>query len=141
MKTVFSVASVLACTFSLEAQITTTLNHLPDGADEVRVRNNSPTSLVAYVVAGKRVTRSPASLGEAAGRPFVEYSDPLIEPTAKPLPASEERVIMRGKYMQKTSAEGVRIWSLEEPLVTAGIFADGSTSGDAALLSRLMLRR
>jgi hypothetical protein len=39
MRTVVSVASVL-CAFSLDAQITTTFNRLPDGLDEVRIRNN-----------------------------------------------------------------------------------------------------
>ena len=69
MKTVISVASLLACVFSLDAQITYTLNHLPDGSDEVSIRNNSATSLVAWVIAGKRVTQSPASPGAAAGLP------------------------------------------------------------------------
>src|SRR5580704_1402127 len=58
MKTVVSIASLLACAFSLDAQIATTLNHLPDGSDEIRIRNNSATSLVAFVVAGKRVARN-----------------------------------------------------------------------------------
>src|SRR5437899_1377214 len=146
MKTVISVAFLLACVFPLDAQITTTLTHLPDGMDEVRIRNNSSISLVAIVVAGKWVTRSAASPGEllrhadrtaeAVARPFVVYSDPLIEPAKRPLLASEERVMMMG-----TPAGRLQAWSLEEPTLTAGIFADGSTTGDAALLSRLMLRR
>ena len=57
MKTVISVASVLACAFSLDAQINTRLNHLPDGLDEVRIRNNSASSLVAFVVAAKQEPR------------------------------------------------------------------------------------
>ena len=152
MRTVILVASILACVISLDAQITTTLKHLPDGMDEVRIRNNSAISLVASVVAGKRVTRSPASprqLLRNATRatddapsyaPFVVYSDPLIEPATRPLPASGERVIMTMSKQNILNGR-VRVWSLEEPIVTAGIFADGSPTGDAALLSRLMLRR
>ena len=64
MKTVISVATAFACAFSLHAQITTRLNHLPDGSDEVRIRNNSATSLVASVVAGKRVIPGPSGPGD-----------------------------------------------------------------------------
>jgi hypothetical protein len=151
MKTVISVASALACAFSLDAQITATLNRLPDGTDELRIRNNSATSLVVFAVAAKRARLSPTSLREAlqhsaqaaepaARNPFVVYSDPMIEPAAKPLLAGEQRV-MAVTFMQKTPAGTLQPWSLEEPIVTAGISADGATTGDAGLLSRLMLRR
>jgi hypothetical protein len=182
MKTVVSIASLLACAFSLDAQIATTLNHLPDGSDEIRIRNNSATSLVAFVVAGKRVARNDSqvevlrntdlvaprsardalagenistkehssSLGrswshltaEAAAitAPFVVYSDPLIEPASRPLPANEERVTL-AMHMQMRIGGRLGVWSLEEPVVAAGIFSDGATTGDPALLSLLMLRR
>ena len=142
MKTAISVASVLACAFSLDAQITTRLNHLPDGLDEVRIRNNSATSLVAFVVSAKWETPGPSEL------PFVVYSDPLIEPSAKPLAASEERVVKalrvagppsRGASRKLGPARPIRL--LEDSLVSAEIFADGVTSGDGALITRLMLRR
>ena len=71
MKTVISVASVLACVFSLDAQITATLNRLPDGLDEVRIRNNSATSLVAFVVAVNQVPRETYS----SHAPFIMYSE------------------------------------------------------------------
>ncbi len=96
MRTVVSVSSVLACAFSLDAQITTTFNRLPNGLDEVRIRNDSATSLVAFVVSVKQTPRSsdsPPALDLGAGNaPFVVYSGPLIEPGARPLQASEERV-------------------------------------------------
>jgi hypothetical protein len=57
MKTVISMASVLACAFSLDAQITTTLN-----GGQVRIKNNSSTGLVAFVVALKRVVRNPPAI-------------------------------------------------------------------------------
>jgi len=150
MKTVISLASVLACAFSLDAQITTTLKHLPDGLDEVRIRNNSATSLVAFVVSVKQAPRSagsPLALDLATRKePFVVYSDPVIEPATRPLPASEERVAMVSGVAPRDSSgrrllphSGRRL--LEDSIVTAGIFADGAVTGDAALAYRLMLRR
>lgn len=59
MKAAASTASMLVCVFSLDAQIATTLNHLPNGSDEVSIRNNSATSLVAFVVAGNRAECRP----------------------------------------------------------------------------------
>src|SRR4029077_21059746 len=67
------------------------------------------------------------------------YSDPLIEPTAKPLLAGEERVVIgMGRY-PGVSTPGMRFF--EEPIVTAGVFADDTTTGDAALVAGLLLRR
>ncbi len=149
MKTVVTVASVLAYAFSLDAQITTALKHLPDGLDEVRIRNNSATSLVAFVVSVKQVPRSagsPLDLG-ASNVPFVVYSDPLIEPGARPLPAGEERLATVSGAAPGLDPPGRRLLPpsgrrlLEDSIVTAGIFADGTTTGDAALLMRLMSRR
>src|SRR5436190_11708422 len=119
MRTVISVASVLASAFSLDAQITSTLNRLPDGLEEVRIRNNSTTSLVTFVVAVKQAPWSAA----ASNAPFVVYSDPLIEAAARPLLAGEERVVMANRFVLRGETSPRR--SLEEPIVTAGIFADG----------------
>jgi hypothetical protein len=138
MKTVISVASALACAFSLDAQMTTTLNRLPDGvatvnglrttsrAWEVRVRNTSGSSLVAFAVAAK-ATRSVEKTAPMNVDPA--YVDAAIDTTATPVLPNGERVITVGGVF------------LEEPIVTAGIFADGVTTGDAILLTRLILRR
>jgi hypothetical protein len=69
---------------------------------------------------------------------FVVYSDPLIDSAAKPLPVGEERV---GMMMNRIDRTGQRLRVLEEPIAAAGVFADGTTTGDPALLTRLMFRR
>ena len=135
MKTAILAASLLACALSVDAQISATLTHQSNGLDEIRIRNNSTNTLVAYVVSVKRVPRS-ANAGSA---PFVAYSDPLIEPAAKPLLAGEERVVIGMGMNPGVTTPGTRFF--EEPIVTAGIFADDTTIGDAALLSGLVLRR
>src|SRR5258708_30384050 len=100
MKPVISVASALACAFSLGAQITARLNRLPDGKDELRIRNDSAANLVVFAVTAKRTRPSPASLGEILQNsaraaeaelrdiPVGGYADPLIQPATKPLLAS-----------------------------------------------------
>lgn len=133
MRTIISVASVLAFTFALDAQITTTVNRstgIHGDAEALRIRNNSASSLVAFAVYAKRVNRS----GAANDAAEVAYFDSL-ELETKPLAAGEELVVMlRGPVLS-----GQHFF--EEPIVTAGILADGTTTGDAALLSRLIIRR
>jgi hypothetical protein len=117
----------------LEAQITATLNQLPNGADQVRIRNNSATSLVAFAVTVKQVPLS----AFASNAPFVVYSDPLIEPASRPLQANEERVVMSDFFHDPSGRRHL----FKEPIITAGILADGATTGDPVLLTRLMSRR
>ena len=127
-------ASVLACAFSLDAQISTTLNRSSSGIDEVRIRNDSAFTLVAFVVTVKQVPLS----ANASSAPFIVYSDPLIDAATKPLLASEERAVM---VMGFQDASGRRRRLVDEPIVAAGISADGTVVGDAALLTRLIWRR
>ena len=117
------------------AQITTTLNHLPNGTDEVTIRNRFPKMLTAFVVTVKQPPRDAGS----SQAPLVVYSDPLIEKDAMPLlPGEERKVIMRG-VAPWVDSHGQHF--LEEPIISAGIFPDGTTTGDPALLAGLILRR
>jgi hypothetical protein len=134
MKTAVSVASLLICALSLDAQIIATLNRLPAGLDEVRIRNNSAIALVAFVVTVQQVPLS----ANASSAPLVVYSDPLIEPAAKPLLPGEDRLVMRSRFADPT---GRSRRLLDEPVTAAGIFDGGTTAGDTVLLTRLMFRR
>ena len=86
MKTISSIVLLFACAFSLNAQITSTLNHLAGGLDEVWIQNDSAIDLVAFVVTVMQEPRSAAS----SSSPFVVYSDPLVDPPAKPLVPGEK---------------------------------------------------
>ena len=124
------------CTVSLAGQITATLNHLPDGADEVRIRNDSATSLIAFVIT---VNQAPSSAATSRA-PLVLYSDPLIEPSQKPLLAGEEQAVLTRHFVGRgPNSRGIR--SFAEPIVCAGIYKDGSPTGDSTLLARLFIRR
>ena len=70
---------------------------------------------------------------------FVDFFDTAIDPMAAPLPPKEERTV---PVTIRFRPGGQPIEGLfEEPIVTAGILANGTTTGDAALLTRLMLGR
>lgn len=133
MRTVVSVASVLACVLSLDAQITATLNRLPDGLPEIRIRNNSAAGLAAFVLRLNPVVQSDAHLA-----PLMVYVDTAVDATAMPLaPNQERRVPVTVRFRPGRHVEDL----FEPPIVSAGILADGTTVGDAALLTRLVLRR
>ncbi len=132
MRTVISLlASLLACALALDAQIATKFNVLTDGTEEVIIRNNSPVGLVALAVIVNQ-------LPQVGSSPFVVYSDPLIDPEVKPLLTGEERVAM---MMNRIDRTGKHLRVLADPITAAGVFADGTTTGDAALLTRLIFRR
>ena len=140
MKTVISVASVLACAFSLVAQITATLNPLPDGSTEIKIRNDAAVTLAAFAISVKLANG-------ASDAPLVVYVDSMIDTTAWPvLPNQDRRVepeltidTLPGKLMNGRVIFRFPVYRPQ--IVTAGIFADGAATGDAALLNRLILRR
>lgn len=138
MKTLIPAVSVLACVFSLDAQITATLKPLPGRSDVIIIRNDSAVSLVAYAISVKIG-------GRASDAPILEYVDSEID-TAEValLPTQEHAITPAFGVPSSRSTNGKMIYSpahYEWLVVTAGIFADGTTSGDAELLRRLVLRR
>jgi hypothetical protein len=138
MKTVISAASVLACVLSLNAQITAIVKPLPDRSDVIRIRNDAAVSLVAYAVSVKIAN-------EASDAPILEYVDSEIDTSAVALLPTQEHVVTPAFGLPSgRSTSGRMIYRpahYEQAVVTAGIFADGTTSGDAELLRRLILRR
>jgi hypothetical protein len=131
---VIAAASLLACAFSLDAQITATLNHLPNRMPEIRIRNNSAIGLTAFAIRMNPVVRSAEN-----NVAFVDFFDTAIDTRATPLLPKEERTV---PVTIRFRPGGQPIEGLfEEPIVTAGILANGTTTGDAALLTRLIVRR
>src|SRR5271165_2999185 len=135
MKCVVGVASVLAC-FSLDAQVFASLNRLPGGWTEITIRNDSALSLAAFAIRVNVISQPDA--------PFVSYYDPMIDSKAEPLAPFHERALQSVII----SCTGARSLSqnrsdceLGQPAITAGIFSDGSTTGDATLLTGLLVQR
>src|SRR5258708_35579038 len=124
MKTVISVVFLLACAFSLDAQITTTVKRLPDGMEELRVKNSSPNTLVAFVIVAK---------WEHTWNEW--YFDAETGKT-ETLPANQEKVLM----ILGRPLSGRQV-GFNQPILSAGIFAGGTTTGDADLLLLPILRR
>jgi hypothetical protein len=120
-----------------QAQISATVQRTPAGITEIRIRNDSPAELLAFAVYHP-------PLGHV-------YSDPLIDAEAHSLPAGDEGAIVAGRVFLPKILAGKMIGpagrntpqpaTSSDPVVTAGIFADGKTTGDARLVSRLILRR
>jgi hypothetical protein len=143
MKSVFHLAAVLLCSFSLNAQITTALHKPPNRSPEIVIRNHSTANLTAFAVSMAVV----AEEGLTDRAPFLVYIDTAVDTdrlalsyppgTAMPLPPNEEYAVPVNDAIRT----GKRVDLFRPPIVTAGVFADGTTAGDAALLGRLMVRR
>jgi hypothetical protein len=155
MKAVISLAALLGCALSLDAQITAALNRLPDGSIEIRVRNDSAVSSTAFAIKVDHVTGSAmAGTRHVYLDPDTVYVDTAIDTALRALQPNQEHTFKpRLRSRSGGPAPLVQILSderkqmpkqvdlSEHTVTTAGVFADGSTTGDAALLARLMLRR
>jgi hypothetical protein len=152
MKAGISIASALLCAICLNAQVATTISRLPDGSTEIRVQNNAPVELVALAIVAK--------IHGSSHAPFEAYDDSatrlgpnrettyqiLLTPLAPNKEVKVQVVMLCGtdrdviavppRADKKTRA----LCELEQP-ITAAIFADGSTAGEASLLTRMALRR
>src|SRR5262249_43683645 len=151
-----SLAILFGCALSLDAQVAATLHRLPDGGVEIRIRNNSTVTLTAFAVKVDHATGTAAS--ETGPKAFLDsgtiYADVVTDTTLQPLESGQERTrepwirSQRGGPLPlkqvRTDArkELVKQVDLSEHTVkVAGLFADGTTSGDTGLVTRLMLRR
>ena len=152
METLLLIASGIACACSVGAQISTTLNRSPTGEIEITVRNNSDRNLTAFVVGANVIPMNQgAEMRSASDSLWVAYHDSAIDLAMKALPPNQERTIhgrvrcnlAKGPWPEKGSKviPASNCDQYEQPLATAGIYSDGSTTGNAVLLTRLMLRR
>lgn len=135
---------VLVWTVTLTAQISGTIDRRADGSADVKIRNDSNLNLVAFAISVNYTT------GEAASKnPHILYVDPAVDslPTidkyqrryAPPLLPNREFTWTPAILLRRNPKEGRP--RIEPPLITAGILADGTTTGDELLLNRLLLRR
>jgi hypothetical protein len=169
MKAVALVVSALAYIFSLDAQVIATVNLLGNNSTEIKIRNSSAVSLTAFAFVANVISVNQGIRTVVADRPpFVAGFDTAIAPSPEPLPPNQERTLLRASLGQfylpgggilpcnsilaardvasalRDEQKGRRgegpICELGEP-VTVAIFADGTTTGDTALLARMLLKR
>jgi len=142
MKILLKLALLLAFSFSLSAQITAVLKKFPTRSPEIAIRNDSTVDLTAFAV-----SMMPVKQGAEDSAPFLVYVDSTVDSdrlavgyqqqTEMPLPPNHQYGVAVPDRLQ----DGQRMALFEPPIVTAAIFADGTTAGDPALLARLMSRR
>lgn len=135
----------LLCAVMLQAQIVPSLKKLDNGRTEVRLKNMAAVNLVAFAV---RITQIDAGSGKRTPQEhFIDSAVevvPVAEQTTLPLSPGEEYSFMPSHFIpapvNRSRGPGALL-NFEEAMVTAGIFADGTMTGDSALLTRLMFRR
>src|SRR5437868_1635335 len=126
MKPVMSLALMFACVTTLRGQITAVLNRYPSRSPEIQIRNTSTVSLSAIAI-----SMAPAAQTDGSSAPFTVFVDAAVDEATMPLlPNQTYKVPVPTRV--RAGQQGGDLF--EPPIVTAGIFADGATTGDAALL-------
>src|ERR1051325_7168689 len=133
MRLLISATCFLVCASSLGAQITSALTTVPGRSPELEIRNESAANLAAFVI---RMSPNLAAVAERP--PFTVFVDTAIDPAAVLLsPGQVYRIPVPSRIRPKQAPESLYI----PPVVVAGVFEDGQTTGDASLVARLILRR
>jgi hypothetical protein len=128
---------ILAFALFLDARISTVLNRFPARSPEIEIRNNSSVNLTAFAI-----SMAPAGNSAADTAPFVYFADGAIETDR--LPAYELPIPSNQKCSVPVPTgfkAGHQVDLFETTIIHAAVFDDGTTSGDAALLARLLSRR
>jgi hypothetical protein len=144
MRPLLSFVLLAACAAAASAQVAATVGLAPDGSTEITLRNDGPVELTAYAIRVTYHTQQPEFDG-----PIVVYVDPVLDtrpvprpPTSRtesgPIAPGGEFTFLAGNMVAYNLGRGRPVF--DQPIV-AGIFADGSTTGDTGLLTLLMLRR
>jgi hypothetical protein len=136
MKAALRIAMLFAFCCLANAQIAATVNRLSDGTNQITIRNAGAMPLAAFAVSleliGERLELGPQSLG-----PLDAYYDPATDFVTDPLLPNQERSLRPMKIFCKAPRNACEF----KPPLAAGIYSDGSTTGDRALLTKLLLRR
>lgn len=140
MKTALLVA-LSACALALNAQVSAKLTNSRAGhAIEIRNDGSLPLNAIALRLEWKLRGNRPQEMLDMAKVPAKIYLDSLIDPSMTPLPPHGARVLERGDLTLRTFSDP-SVVAIAEPEETAGIFVDGSTTGDQSLLTLLLMRR
>jgi hypothetical protein len=135
MKIAVSVLLVVGSAFTVNAQITATLNRSTGGVPEIRIRNKSAMSLEAFSI----YLNNPMARTDENNDPYIVFVDTAVDTGTRPLLPNEERTV---PVLFRLRSDGKWVADLiQQPIVTAGIFSNGITTGDPVLLTRLILRR
>lgn len=139
MKILFSLVAPLAFAFAASGQITAALTR-SEGRAAIAVTNNESLSLNAIAIRLQWKLRGnwPSEALDLAKAHARFYLDSLID-SATPLTPHEVR-ILDGRALGFLQLADPRV-TFTEPIAIAGIFADGSTTGDPSLLTLMLLRR
>jgi hypothetical protein len=122
----------LVCAGSLGAQITASLNRAAERPPELEVRNDARASLTAFAVSLPRANDA------APDAVIVAFMDAVVDSAPLPLATGQKYSIpVPSRYRPRQTPEAL----YDGPITMAALFADGSTTGDASLLARLVLRR